>query len=182
MSAGLAEVLGAEREYFLFDSFQGLPPASQLDGEIAAAWQRPENSRLNFNNCSASVADADTAMRKSGVPRYHLIKGWFSDTLPGFVFSEKIAVLRLDGDWYESTLTCLENLYPHLAETAVVIVDDYYAWEGCTRALNEFLSRTQGPTNFLAIRQFDNDVCYFERRSGPVWQPEIAPSNRALAR
>ena len=49
-------------------------------------------------------------------------------------------MLRLDGDWYESTRVCLENLYPHVAPGGIVIVDDYYNWDGCARAVNEFVS------------------------------------------
>jgi len=171
MSAGLAELMGYERDYFLFDSFEGLPPASKLDGVEAPAWQRPENAR-NFSNCTASKSEAEEAMRMSGAPRYQLVKGWFKDTLPSFAPPGKIAVLRLDGDWYESTIVCLEHLFPHLAENALVIVDDYYAWEGCTRATNEFVSRLH-PGVVLRLKQYDNDVCFFERRITPEWIPEV---------
>jgi O-methyltransferase len=99
MSAGIAEVMGPEREYFLFDSFEGLPPATALDGGYAARWQNPENRRRNFNNCTASIEEAETAMRMTGVPRYHLVKGWFEDTLSKFKPPEPIALLRVDGDW-----------------------------------------------------------------------------------
>jgi len=156
---------------FLFDIFEGLPPASGLDGIEAAAWQRPENA-LNFDNCTASIGDAEKAMRMSGAPRYQLVKGWFEDTLSNFTPPEKICVLRLDGDWYQSTIVCLDHLFPHLADNAIVIVDDYYAWEGCTRATNEFVSRHQDG-DVLRLKQFDDDVCYFERRSKPEWTPEI---------
>ena len=108
----------------------------------------------------------------SGAPRYQLVKGWFKDTVPSFAPPGKIAVLRLDGDWYESTIVCLEHLFPHLAENALVIVDDYYAWEGCTRATNEFVSRLH-PGVVLRLKQYDNDVCFFERRITPEWIPEV---------
>jgi O-methyltransferase len=172
MSAGLAELMGRERDYFLFDSFEGLPPASELDGTDAAAWQRPENL-LNFRNCTASIGDADQAMKMSGTPRYQLVKGWFKDTLPGFTPPEKIALLRLDGDWYESTIVCLDYLFLHLADNALVIIDDYYAWEGCTRAVNEFVARSRHQGVVLRIKQFADDVCYFERRTTPEWTPEV---------
>ena len=84
MSAGLAEVMGHNRDYFLFDSFEGLPPAGEFDGVDATAWQRPDNA-MNFRNCTASIGDAEKAMKMSGTPRYKLVKGWFKDTLPGFV-------------------------------------------------------------------------------------------------
>lgn len=141
MSAGMAEVLGRSRDYFLFDSFEGLPPAGELDGDAAKRWQEDVDSETYYDNCRAAIDFAERAMRKSGVPRYHLVKGWFEETLPAFVPPEPIAILRVDGDWYESTLTVLESLWKYLAPNGIVIVDDYYAWDGCSRAVHDFLSR-----------------------------------------
>ena len=127
MIAGMVQVLGANREYFLFDSFEGLPPAREdLDGASAVAWQSDTKSAAYYNNCSAGEEEAAAAMRLSGASSFSLIKGWFNDTVPGFTPPCKIAVLRLDGDWYDSTRVCLENLYPHVAAGGLVIVDDYY--------------------------------------------------------
>ena len=142
-SAGMAEVLGANREYFLFDSFEGLPQAGDLDGEAAKAWQRDTQSETYYDNCSAPIEFAERAMRLSGVSKYKITKGWFDQTLPDFVPPSPIAVLRLDGDWYESTMTALESLYKYLARDGIVIVDDYYAWDGCSRAIHDFLSRNR---------------------------------------
>ena len=51
-----------------------------------------------------------------------------------------IAVLRLDGDWYGSTMTCLEHLFDKVLPGGIVLMDDYYAWEGCSKAVHDFLS------------------------------------------
>ena len=141
MSAGMAEVLGPSRDYFLFDSFEGLPPATEQDGERARQWQEDVDSDTYYDNCRAPMDFAERAMSMAGVPRYTLIKGWFEETLPKFVPPQPIALLRLDGDWYESTLAALEALVPYLAPAGIVIVDDYYAWDGCSRAVHDFLSR-----------------------------------------
>lgn len=143
MSAGLAEVLGPQRDYFLFDSFEGLPPVTELDGERAKEWQQDVESETYYDNCRAPIEFAERAMRISGVPRFKLVKGWFEETLPQFVPPAPIAILRIDGDWYESTLTALDSLFKHLAPNGIVIVDDYYAWDGCSRAVHDFLSRTK---------------------------------------
>lgn len=143
MSAGMAEVLGPNRDYFLFDSFEGLPPAKELDGQVAKEWQADTQSPEYYDNCSAPIEFAQRAMQLSGAPRHTLVKGWFEDTLPDFVPPCPIAVLRLDGDWYESTMTILENLYKYLAPGALIIIDDYYAWDGCSRAVHDFLSQTK---------------------------------------
>ena len=141
MSAAIAEVLGPDREYFLFDSFEGLPPATEMDGESAKAWQQDTQSPYYYDNCRAPAEFAERAMRLSRMPRYRLVKGWFDETIPKFVPPSPIAVLRLDGDWYESTLVVLESLFKYLAPEGVVIVDDYYAWDGCSRAVHDFLSK-----------------------------------------
>jgi O-methyltransferase len=179
MIAGLAELLGPEREYFLLDSFEGLPPVAEIDGAFAIEWQKPENAHKNFNNAKAPFEAAEAAMKKSGVPRYSIVKGWFRDTLPNFKPAQQIALLRLDADLYESTSTCLEYLYPLLADDAVVIIDDYYDWEGCARAVNEFLARIQVSSAVPCLRQFDDDVCYFQKPRATQGSAGIAAKSDA---
>jgi O-methyltransferase len=174
MSAGMAEVLGANRQYFLFDSFEGLPPArEEIDGAAAVAWQRNTRSPTYYNNCSATEEDAATAMKLSGATSFSLIKGWFNETLPRFTPPSPIAVLRLDGDWYDSTRVCLENLYPHVAPGGIVIIDDYYNWDGCARAVNEFIASFASPNPIPRIRQF-HDLVAFLRKPG---LPQRSTSN-----
>lgn len=163
MSAGMAEVLGSEREYFLFDSFEGLPAPTVEDGPAAEAWQKDTDGPFYYDNCTASLESAQQAMTMSGVPKYKVIKGWFNQTVTGFVPPAPIAVLRLDGDWYDSTLVVLEALYQHLARDGIIIVDDYYAWDGCSRAVHDFLSRRK-----LAARITQrHGICVIEPRFGP---------------
>ena len=146
MSAGIAEVLGPGREYFLFDSFEGLPPVTEADGDYAKNWQKDTQGATYYDNCRAPIEFAEQAMKLSGAPKYKLVKGWFESTLPNFVPPCPIAVLRLDGDWYESTMISLESLFKHLAPGGIVILDDYYAWDGCSRAVHDFLSRHHSTT------------------------------------
>lgn len=162
MIGGIASVLGPRREYFLFDSFAGLPQAKAIDGAKALNWQANKSSPTFYDNCRAPVDVAKQAMELAGVENYHVIEGWFDDSLAVFAPSQPIAILRLDADWYDSTLTCLRRLYPFVAEGGVVILDDYYAWDGCARALHDFLSES-GLTE--RIRQYDNDVCFFVKQS-----------------
>jgi O-methyltransferase len=161
MSAGMAEVLGAERDYFLFDSFEGLPPAREdLDGTAAIEWQTDTTSPTYYNNCGAPQEEAAAAMKLSPATSVSLVKGWFSETLPRFAPPGEIAVLRLDGDWYDSTRVCLENLYPHVAPGGIVIIDDYYDWDGCARAVNEFFVRIASPNMVPRLRQFRDRAAY----------------------
>ncbi len=151
MIAGIAYLFCDKREYFLFDSFEGLPPAKKNeDGSDAILFHKN-------NNLSVDISFAQIAMIKSGTSNYNITKGWFKDTLPSFSNSTKIAILRLDGDWYESTLECLNILYEKVVGGGIIIIDDYYAWIGCSKAVHDFLS-----SNKLSdkIFQWDNNVCY----------------------
>jgi O-methyltransferase len=152
MSAGMAEVLGPGRSYYLFDSFEGLPPADgDKDGAFAVAWQT--NNRHNYNNCRADIDEAATTMSRAGVVAPQLIQGWFKDTLPGFAPPEPIRILRLDGDWYDSTRLCLETLYPHVAPEGLVLIDDYYSWSGCARAVHDYLAAQHEPDRLRSSPQ-----------------------------
>jgi hypothetical protein len=66
-----------------------------------------------------------------------LIKGLFEDTLN---FSEPVALAHIDGDWYDSVLICLERTAPHVVQGGVLVIDDYEAWSGCHRAVEDFLA------------------------------------------
>jgi O-methyltransferase len=160
MCGGIAEVMGPKRRYFLFDSFEGLPPAKDIDGPAARAWQANKDRPGYYDNCRASVEDAERAMRLSGASSYELIKGWFEETLTAFRPPQEIALLRLDGDWYESVRTCLRLLYPHVSPQGLIIIDDYYAWDGCARATHEFLAECK---DAMRLKQFQNRVCVLVR-------------------
>jgi O-methyltransferase len=80
----------------------------------------------------------------------HYHKGWFQDTVPvDYVQIDKIAILRLDGDWYDSIKICLEYLYDKVEPGGLVVIDDYGYYEGCTKAVDEFLTK-KGIKTFLS--------------------------------
>jgi O-methyltransferase len=141
MIAGIAETLGPERHYYLFDSYEGLPPADDMDGEAARAYQADATHPHYFDNCTAEESSAREAMAMSGAKRVTITKGWFEQTLPGFRVDSQIAVLRLDADWFNSTITCLESLYTQMSPDGIILLDDYYTWDGCSRAVHHFLAQ-----------------------------------------
>tara|TARA_R110002167_G_scaffold200644_1_gene404053 strand:+ start:225 stop:1001 length:777 start_codon:yes stop_codon:yes gene_type:complete len=153
MSAGMADLLGAERTYYLFDSFEGLPDAKGIDGESAISWQ----SDNNVDNCRTEEQYAHDVMELSSAVRVHIMKGWFNSTLSGFEPDAPIAVLRLDADWYSSTAECLNYLYPFVPKGGLILIDDYFAWDGCSRAVHDYLS-----ANSLAdrIRTVGSSLAY----------------------
>jgi len=153
MMAGIAELLGKDREYFLFDSFEGLPEAKEIDGESAKAWQEDKASPHYFNNCKAEMEYAQKAMGMSGGQKVKLIKGWFSETLVQYDVQKPIALLRLDCDWYDSVTECLEILYPLVTKGGVVIIDDYFTWDGCSIAVHDFLSKFKLPNRIISVEK-----------------------------
>jgi O-methyltransferase len=68
-----------------------------------------------------------------GAKRYELKPGFFNVSLPNFMPTEPIAFLRLDADWYNSTMECLDWLFDHVAPGGIIALDDYYTWDGCSR-------------------------------------------------
>jgi O-methyltransferase len=162
MAAGIARTLGPERDYVLFDSFEGLPPAHEVDGPAALAWQRDTGSPQYFDNCKAEMSAASSSMRAAGISRPDLRKGWFKETVPLFASTRTpIALLRLDGDWYESTMTCLQSLFPLVVDGGIVIIDDYGTWDGCTRAVHAYLAQHDRPE---AIRHSGDGVAFLRKR------------------
>ena len=139
MIAGLTKILGNNRKYFLYDSFEGLPDAREIDGADALSWQSDKNGSNYFDNCRAEMTHAEEIMNTTQVD-YSIVKGWFNETLPVNECSS-IALLRLDADWYESTMSILENLYPKVVKDGLIIIDDYYVWDGCSRAVHDYLSQ-----------------------------------------
>lgn len=136
--------IGKPRMLHLFDSFEGLPAPSEKDGKKAAGyWMDSANSEfLTTQRCVAGAATVCSLLHERlgfSEERVVIHKGWFQDTLPGLGPEPQcIAVLRLDGDWYESTKICFEHLYERVSRGGVILLDDYYCWEGCRKATDEF--------------------------------------------
>lgn len=160
MIAGMAALLGQNRRYFLFDSFEGLPPAKVIDGEAALSWQNAKHLPGYYDNCTAPEDFAARAMTMAGASSFQLIKGWFNETIPSFNPLEPIAILRLDGDWYDSTMVSLQSLFELVAPGGLIVLDDYHTWDGCSRALHDFLSRKSAVER---IQSFNN-ICFLERK------------------
>lgn len=150
--ASLAMIL-AQKEFFgkvkhpvwMFDSYEGLPEVTEDDGVLAADWQTQKTDPTYHNNATADLAGVLAMMERERIEptSYRIFKGWFNQTLRPAVkelnqAGAELALLRLDGDWYESTRDCLYWLWPKLRKGAPCILDDYYAWDGCALAVHEY--------------------------------------------
>jgi len=133
----------SHRKVWLFDSFEGMPPPLDIDGQAAKEWGRNINGRWYFENLKISLPEVQRNAAHLGLSSYtEFIKGWFDQTLP--MNRERvgpIALLRIDCDWHSSVRCCLDNLYDQVVDGGFVIFDDYYTWDGCAIAVHEFLGK-----------------------------------------
>lgn len=141
MSVGLMRAGGPGRRYVFCDSFAGLPPPEKIDGTAALEWAANTGGPRYFDNCRAERAEFVHTLNVAGFDesKYSLVHGFYVDSLP-LLKVDDIAVLRLDCDWYSSTLQCLQRFWSHVLPGGLVIFDDYYDWEGCRKAVHDFLA------------------------------------------
>jgi O-methyltransferase len=146
----IARVLAAhgstDRELHLFDTFEGMPPPSEEDvrrGGRPAAELLATRPRSSSIWAIADLEDVRAGMEQVDYPpeRIHYHPGMVEETIPAGA-PERIALLRLDTDWYASTRHELEHLYDRVSPGGVVIIDDYDYWEGSRRAVDEFVAQT----------------------------------------
>ncbi len=148
-----------QRRVWLFDSFAGLP---EPDAERYPADSGDTLSKFN------AYLGVPLEQVRANFSRYNLldeqvcfVKGWFRDTLPSATV-ERIAVLRLDGDMYESTMQVLDNLYNRVSPGGYVIVDDYGALANCRKAIEDFRARLDVTD---PIQQIDWTGVYWRKRA-----------------
>ena len=132
-----------QRHLWLFDSFEGLPEPSRVDGEAAARFAdgRAAGRLISIGKIVATEAEVKALLierMRLDHERVHIVKGWFQDTLPAYP-GYPIALLHVDGDWYESVKVALHTLWPYVSLGGYVVVDDYGDWEGARLAVQEFL-------------------------------------------
>jgi O-methyltransferase len=157
---------GQARPLHLFDSFEGLPEPTEKDGESAAHYSggRNQGKLATINQCRAGLDEVRDLMFNKIKARESLVHfhvGWFQNTVPATASQlGPIALLRLDGDWYDSTKICLENFYPHLSPGGIVILDDYFAWEGCRKATDEYRNQKQIHS---PIHRIDVDAGFWQK-------------------
>lgn len=138
---GVLNILGDDkRAVWLADSFEGMPEqkdSDKIDLDLAGvSYLAVSQEEVAENFKRFDLLDG----------RVKFLKGWFSDTLARSDI-ERIAVLRLDGDLYSSTMDAISALYDKVSYGGYIIVDDYGNWQSCKKAIHDFLdSRHLAPT------------------------------------
>jgi hypothetical protein len=152
----LLRVGDTQRDLYLFDTFEGMPAPGERD---VKSWYDGYSPLRRWSKGKREAAATDTqpdnawhyvpvdrvraTLESTGYPpeRLHLVAGMVEDTIPAHA-PERIALLRLDTDWYASTRHELEQLFPRLADGGVLIIDDYGHYEGARQAVDEYFQRT----------------------------------------
>lgn len=135
------------RDLWLYDTFAGMTPPTEHDIKSGATVDQTnaifaEMQRSDHNEwCYASLDDVKSCLAKANYPaeKLHYVVGDVTKTIPGSV-PEKISILRLDTDFYDSTKHELEYLYDRLVPGGILIVDDYGSWEGARKAIDEYFA------------------------------------------
>lgn len=158
---GVLEAHGIKtRRVFVADSFAGLPKPNP------DAYPADKRDKLfQFSELAVSLDQVKENFGKYGLLNEQVVflEGLFSETLPRLT-DEKFAIIRLDGDMYESTMDALTNLYDRLSPGGYCIVDDYGGLRNCRKAVHDFLdSRSLRPT----IKPVDDTVVWWQKQPLP---------------
>ena len=142
-----------KRQLWLFDSFEGLPDPTEDDFGKNEASTGEHIRPLPKGSCLGTLQEVQKLLFNNfNYPKEKIffVEGWFQNTLPvrGSKVGE-IAVLRIDGDWYESTKYCLEYLYTQVVPGGAIIIDDYHSCFGCKKAVDEFINKHNIHVNMM---------------------------------
>lgn len=155
---GLGTKNDRNRQIWLFDSWEGLPEPTEEDVSYQG-----KKGRVSMANGSSEERVRELLFDKFKLDqqKFHLVKGWFNDTIPVHENSiDKIALLHLDCDWYESVKFCLEHLYDKVVDGGVIFIDDYGYWKGCKKAVDEFIANRNLNVDIVKI---DYTGVYFRK-------------------
>ena len=131
-----------DRKIYLYDTFEGMTKPGEKDGEKEKTlWEKFKVSDQTSNWCKSSMDEVQVNLEKTNYPKdnFIFVKGKVEEMIPG-TLPGKIALLRLDTDWYESTKHELNHLYPLVEKGGILIIDDYGAWRGARKAVDEYFA------------------------------------------
>jgi hypothetical protein len=145
----IAATKATERPLKVYDVFAMIPPPGEHDGPdvhrryatIAGGAARGVGGETYYGYRDDLYGEVVESFARLGVPAHEhnveLIRGLFEDTID---LDEPVALAHLDGDWYESTMTCLTRIAPLIVPGGRIVLDDYFHWSGCRTAVDEYFS------------------------------------------
>ncbi|NYJ00773.1 asparagine synthase (glutamine-hydrolyzing) [Nocardioides thalensis] len=140
------------RELHVHDVFGLIPAPGERDGAdvheryaAIVAGKGSERDDDYYGYRDDLLGEVTSSFARHGVPvednAVRLVQGLFEDTITG---DEPVALAHVDGDWYASTMTCLERISPRLVPGGRLVIDDYYTWSGCRTAVDEYFAGRPG--------------------------------------
>jgi hypothetical protein len=166
--AALITKADACHESWLCDSFEGLPAENAMAKSASAAWKGKWNGKMGKAGALAIQGGVETVkgdVQKTvggNTDTIHFVKGWFHDTV--FIAPiSKIAVLRLDGDLYSSTIDVLHAFYDKVVPTGYVIIDDYGHWPQCAKAIHDYFDNEKKMNITSLLKKVDYTGYYFQK-------------------
>jgi hypothetical protein len=164
MKAVLTAHHAGHRRLWVADSFEGLPIP---DAELHPVEAKAHDSKLMrevYHHFAVELTDVQENFSRFGLldDEIRFLKGWFKDTLPSAPI-DRLSVIRLDGDYYESTRDCLVNLYDKLSPGGYLVIDDYGQddWTYCRQAVDEFREAKQITEPIIRV----DSTCHFWQRT-----------------
>ena len=143
----------SSKKIIAFDTFGKFPEKCNPDDK-----KYLKSFTNQAGNQSIKKSELLRIFKKLGVDKnLELIKGNILKTLPHFIKSNKhlkISLLHIDVDTYEPTKLCLDILYPHVVKNGVIILDDYGAFPGANKAIDEFFSNKQNTIKTLPFSSY----------------------------
>ncbi len=145
----LATAKSPERPFFVYDTFEMIPPPSRKDGpdahrryaEILAGQAKGPGNTCYYGYQGDILPHVRRIFVEFGFDvqkeYIYFIKGLFQERLD---IQQPVALAHIDSDWYDSVMVCLKRIVPHLSPGGRLIVDDYESWSGCQRAVDEFFA------------------------------------------
>jgi hypothetical protein len=137
------------RAIFMYDTYEGMSKPGEFDSDLVHKHAEKEYQETLKDDgisgwCYSTLDEVKDNMNRTGYPQEQitLIKGKVEDTIPATI-PASIALLRLDTDWYESTLHNLEHLFPRLIKGGILILDDYGHWLGARKAADEYFAKKE---------------------------------------
>lgn len=135
----------SNRKIFGYDTFEGMTEPTKNDKDVFGEdpqkfWAQSQNEKYN-DWCYASIEEVkNNFIKETGSEKsLNLIKGPVEETLKKVEnLPDKISLLRLDTDWYESSKIELETLFPKLVKGGVLIIDDYGHWQGVKKSVDDY--------------------------------------------
>jgi len=159
MRGALKAYRQTHRKVWVADSFEGLPRPNSEKYPADA-----QNGFWTHDLFSVSKEAVERNFERYGLLDHHVafLQGWFRDTLPTAPI-DRLAVLRLDGDMYESTIDALSSLYPKLSSGGYVIVDDYGAVPECRKAVDDYRAEHGITERIQTVKDWQDSCVYWLR-------------------